>query len=130
VARIVEAILRAATPPSLVGRRVVVTANVRGRDLGGFVTEAQTRVTSAVTVPAGYWLEFGGTFEQLLSATKRLQIVVPVALLCLSSSLAGQTIGLTHGLDAVDDHIEIEITNETTDDGELLVVFFPKLAWL
>ncbi|MEY4816956.1 MAG: hypothetical protein RLZZ162_4029, partial [Verrucomicrobiota bacterium] len=64
-------------------RRVVVTANVRGRDLGGFVTEAQSRVTSAVTVPAGYWLEFGGTFEQLLSATKRLQIVVPVALLLI-----------------------------------------------
>ena len=64
-------------------RRVVVTANVRGRDLGGFVTEAQSRVTSAVTVPAGYWLEYGGTFEQLLSATKRLQIVVPVALVLI-----------------------------------------------
>ena len=64
-------------------RRVVVTANVRGRDLGGFVTEAQSRVTSAVTVPAGYWLEFGGTFEQLLSATQRLQIVVPVALVLI-----------------------------------------------
>ena len=64
-------------------RRVVVTANVRGRDLGSFVTEAQSRVTSAVTVPAGYWLEYGGTFEQLLSATKRLQIVVPVALVLI-----------------------------------------------
>ena len=64
-------------------RRVVVTANVRGRDLGGFVTEAQSRVTSAVTVPAGYWLEYGGTFEQLLSATQRLQIVVPVALVLI-----------------------------------------------
>ena len=64
-------------------RRVVVTANVRGRDLGGFVTEAQSRVTSAVTVPAGYWLEYGGTFEQLLSATKRLQIVVPFALVLI-----------------------------------------------
>ena len=64
-------------------RRVVVTANVRGRDLGGFVTEAQSRVTSAVTVPASYWLEFGGTFEQLLSATQRLQIVVPVALVLI-----------------------------------------------
>jgi cobalt-zinc-cadmium resistance protein CzcA len=61
-------------------RRVVVTANVRGRDLGGFVTEAQSRLATAVTVPPGYWLEFGGTFEQLLSATQRLQIVVPVAL--------------------------------------------------
>ena len=71
-------------------RRVVVTANVRGRDLGGFVAEAQARIATAVKVPAGYWLDYGGTFEQLLSATKRLQIVVPVALalifglLCLS----------------------------------------------
>lgn len=61
-------------------RRVVVTANVRGRDLGGFVAEAQQRVRDSVQVPAGYWLEYGGTFEQLISATKRLQIVVPVAL--------------------------------------------------
>ncbi|MCX6952787.1 MAG: CusA/CzcA family heavy metal efflux RND transporter, partial [Verrucomicrobia bacterium] len=61
-------------------RRVVVTANVRGRDLGGFVADAQQRITTAVKVPAGYWLEYGGTFEQLISATKRLQIVVPVAL--------------------------------------------------
>jgi cobalt-zinc-cadmium resistance protein CzcA len=62
-------------------RRVVVTANVRGRDLGGFVTEAQQRVRDTVKVPAGYWLEYGGTFEQLISASKRLQVVVPVALM-------------------------------------------------
>ena len=64
-------------------RRVVVTANVRGRDLGGFVTEAQQRLTASVKVPAGYWLEYGGTFEQLISASKRLQIVVPVALILI-----------------------------------------------
>ncbi|HEY0862516.1 MAG TPA: CusA/CzcA family heavy metal efflux RND transporter [Lacunisphaera sp.] len=64
-------------------RRVVVTANVRGRDLGSFVTEAQSRVQTAVKVPAGYWLEYGGTFEQLISASKRLQVVVPVALLLI-----------------------------------------------
>ncbi|MDO8539662.1 MAG: CusA/CzcA family heavy metal efflux RND transporter [Opitutaceae bacterium] len=64
-------------------RRVVVTANVRGRDLGGFVAEAQQRVRDSVQVPAGYWLEYGGTFEQLISATKRLQVVVPVALLLI-----------------------------------------------
>jgi len=64
-------------------RRVVVTANVRGRDLGGFVTEAQERIAADVAVPAGYWLEYGGTFEQLLSASRRLQIVVPVALLLI-----------------------------------------------
>ncbi|MEO7413820.1 MAG: CusA/CzcA family heavy metal efflux RND transporter [Opitutaceae bacterium] len=64
-------------------RRVVVTANVRGRDLGGFVADAQERITRGVQVPAGYWLEYGGTFEQLISATKRLQIVVPVALILI-----------------------------------------------
>ncbi len=64
-------------------RRVVVTANVRGRDLGGFVTEAQQRVRDSVKIPAGYWLEYGGTFEQLISATKRLQIVVPVTLILI-----------------------------------------------
>lgn len=61
-------------------RRVVVTANVRGRDLGGFVAEAQQRVRDTIVVPAGYWIEYGGTFEQLISAARRLQIVVPIAL--------------------------------------------------
>ncbi len=64
-------------------RRVVVTANVRGRDLGGFVAEAQQRITATVKLPTGYWLDYGGTFEQLISATQRLQIVVPVALLLI-----------------------------------------------
>ncbi len=61
-------------------RRVVVTANVRGRDLGSFVEEAQTRINSEVDLPAGYWLDYGGTFEQLQSASQRLSIVVPVTL--------------------------------------------------
>ena len=62
-------------------RRVVVTANVRGRDIGSFVGEAVQKIQQAVKVPTGYWITWGGTFEQLQSATKRLQIVVPVALL-------------------------------------------------
>ncbi len=62
-------------------RRVVVSANVRGRDIGSFVPEAQAAIDRAVTMPAGYWLSWGGTYEQLRSATQRLQIVVPVALL-------------------------------------------------
>ena len=62
-------------------RRVVVTANVRGRDLGSFVTEAQRRVQEAAVAPAGYWVEYGGTFEQLISASNRLKLVVPAALL-------------------------------------------------
>ncbi len=61
-------------------RRVVITANVRGRDLGGFVSELQQRLGSEVEVPAGYWIEYGGTFEQLISATQRLSVVVPVTL--------------------------------------------------
>lgn len=64
-------------------RRVVVTANVRGRDIGSFVAEAQRRIEESVTVPAGYWTAWGGQFEQLVSARRRLQIVVPVALLLI-----------------------------------------------
>jgi cobalt-zinc-cadmium resistance protein CzcA len=64
-------------------RRVVVTANVRGRDLGSFVEEVQAAVARDVGLPAGYWLSYGGTFEQLISAAKRLSIVVPLALLAI-----------------------------------------------
>ncbi|MDZ4278641.1 MAG: CusA/CzcA family heavy metal efflux RND transporter, partial [Dehalococcoidia bacterium] len=64
-------------------RRVVVTANVRGRDLGSFVADAQAKVGAEVEVPAGYWISYGGTFEQLISAAKRLQLVVPVVLLLI-----------------------------------------------
>src|SRR5690606_3312063 len=62
-------------------RLIVVTANVRGRDLGSFVSEVQTRIAEEVDLPAGYWLDYGGTFEQLESASKRLSLVVPVTLL-------------------------------------------------
>ncbi|WP_431203545.1 efflux RND transporter permease subunit [Bradyrhizobium betae] len=62
-------------------RRIVVTANVRARDLGSFVTEAEVAVAEKVKLPPGYWIGWGGQFEQLVSATKRLTIVVPVALL-------------------------------------------------
>jgi cobalt-zinc-cadmium resistance protein CzcA len=62
-------------------RRVVVTANVRGRDLRSFVAEAQAVIAEKVKLPPGYWIGWGGQFEQLVSATKRLTIVVPVALL-------------------------------------------------
>lgn len=61
-------------------RRVVVTANVRGRDLGSFVAEAEAKIEKGVPVPSGYWLDWGGQFENLISASQRLQIVVPVAL--------------------------------------------------
>ncbi len=61
-------------------RRVVVSANVTGRDLGSFVSDAQAAIAK-VSVPSGYWTAWGGTFEQLESAAKRLQLVVPLALL-------------------------------------------------
>ncbi|CAM4403711.1 MAG: Cobalt-zinc-cadmium resistance protein CzcA [Legionella sp.] len=62
-------------------RRVVVTANVRNRDLSSFVSEAKERIDQAVKVPSGYWIRWGGQFEQLQSASKRLQVVVPLTLL-------------------------------------------------
>ncbi|WP_069683532.1 CusA/CzcA family heavy metal efflux RND transporter [Legionella parisiensis] len=62
-------------------RRVVVTANVRNRDLSSFVNEAKQRIEQKVKIPSGYWITWGGQFEQLQSASQRLQIVVPITLL-------------------------------------------------
>ena len=80
--------LELATGPNQISRengkrRVVVTANVRERDLGSFVADARAAVASSVEVPAGYWVAYGGTFEQLISASQRLSVVVPVALLLI-----------------------------------------------
>jgi len=61
-------------------RRIVVTTNIRGRDLGSFVAEAKERIKQEVQLPAGYWLDYGGTFEQLESASQRLSIMVPLTL--------------------------------------------------
>ncbi|MEE5070596.1 CusA/CzcA family heavy metal efflux RND transporter [Pseudomonas alliivorans] len=68
-------------------RLVIVSANVRGRDLGSFVEDAGQTIDSSVQIPAGYWTNWGGQFEQLQSAAKRLQIVVPVALLLVLALL-------------------------------------------
>lgn len=68
-------------------RRVVVTSNVRGRDLGSFVEEAQQRIAEQVQLPPGYWIEYGGTYEQLQSASQRLSIVVPVTLVIIMGLL-------------------------------------------
>lgn len=62
-------------------RNVVVTANVRERDIGSFVAETKSNIAQSVTIPAGNWLEWGGTFKQLQSAANRLQIVIPLALI-------------------------------------------------
>jgi cobalt-zinc-cadmium resistance protein CzcA len=70
-------------------RRVVAQANVRGRDIGGFVEEAQGRIERAVVVPSGYWITWGGQFENLIAARQRLLLVVPVALLLILILLFG-----------------------------------------
>ncbi len=64
-------------------RRVVVTANVRGRDLGSFVQDVQQAIENQVDVPAGYWVEYGGSYQNLQSAATRLSIVVPLTLLAV-----------------------------------------------
>jgi cobalt-zinc-cadmium resistance protein CzcA len=79
-------------------RRAMITVNVRGRDLAGFVAEAQRTVAAEVALPPGYTLEWGGTFENLQSATQRLMIVVPLALalifLLLYSTFGSVKLGL------------------------------------
>ncbi|MHA3092501.1 efflux RND transporter permease subunit [Acinetobacter brisouii] len=67
-------------------RRVVVTANVRDRDLGSFVAEMQQTLQQQ-PLPTGYWLGFGGQFENLASAKSRMQIVIPLALLMIFALL-------------------------------------------
>lgn len=61
-------------------RRIVVSANVRGRDLGSFVAEAQQKVDASVKLSEGYWITWGGQFENLMAARQRLMVVVPLAL--------------------------------------------------
>lgn len=63
-------------------RRIVITANVTGRDLGSFVQELQTNLAQQ-QLPPGYWLDYGGQFENLASAKSRMQIVVPLALITI-----------------------------------------------
>ena len=69
-------------------RRVVVTANVRGRDLGSFVSEVKKEIHEQADIPPGYWLDYGGTFEQLESASQRLSLVVPLTLIVILGLLA------------------------------------------
>ncbi|MGJ7504217.1 CusA/CzcA family heavy metal efflux RND transporter [Variovorax sp. ZT5P49] len=78
-------------------RRIVVSANVRGRDLGSFVAEAEEAMRN-VKIPAGYWTVWGGQYENLASATQRLQIVVPVSLLLVFTLLFAMFGNLKDGL--------------------------------
>jgi len=68
-------------------RRIVVSANVRGRDIGSFVADAQGHLEQQIKIPPAYWTTWGGQFEQLQSATQRLEIVVPVALVLVFTLL-------------------------------------------
>jgi cobalt-zinc-cadmium resistance protein CzcA len=71
-----------------VQRRIVVETNIRGRDLGGFVADAQRAVAQAVTLPPGYELIWGGQYEHLQEAGKRLAMVVPVTLMLILGMLS------------------------------------------
>lgn len=79
-------------------RLVIVSANVRGRDIGSFVEEAEAALIAQVKVPAGYWTTWGGQFEQLKEASERLRIVVPVALLLVLGLLFMMFNNLKDGL--------------------------------
>ncbi|NIL20204.1 CusA/CzcA family heavy metal efflux RND transporter [Pseudomonas sp. AN3A02] len=79
-------------------RLVIVSANVRGRDIGSFVEEAGTAIGTQVKIPAGYWTSWGGQFEQLKEASERLRIVVPVALLLVFGLLFMMFNNLKDGL--------------------------------
>lgn len=68
-------------------RRVVVSANVRGEDLSRFVSSARAAVREQIELPPGYWLSFGGSFEQLVSAARRLSLIVPLTLLLIMAIL-------------------------------------------
>lgn len=79
-------------------RNVIVLCNVRDRDLAGFVTEAQQKVAEAVPLDAGYWMTWGGEFQNQQRAMQRLGIVVPIALLMILGLLAATFGGLRPAL--------------------------------
>jgi cobalt-zinc-cadmium resistance protein CzcA len=64
-------------------RNVIVSANVTDRDLGSFVNAVQESLNTNLDIPTGYWIDYGGTFEQLQSASQRLSLVVPLTLLLI-----------------------------------------------
>ena len=79
-------------------RRVVVSANVQGRDIGSFVADAQSAIGQQVQVPPGYWTRWGGTFEQLESASQRLRLVIPLSLALVLALLFAMFGNLKDGL--------------------------------
>jgi heavy metal efflux system protein len=65
-------------------RRMVVMSNVRGRDLGSFVAEVRSRIDREVALPTGYFIEYGGQFENQERATRRLMVIVPIVIALIS----------------------------------------------
>lgn len=68
-------------------RRIYIEANVEGRDLGSFVADAQERIAQEVKLPTGSWIEWGGQFQNLQEATRRLSIIVPICLLLIAAAI-------------------------------------------
>lgn len=79
-------------------RNVVITANVEGMDLGSFIENVKTQLDAADIIPAGYWVEYGGTFEQLQSAKQRLTWVIPITLLLILGLLISAFNSIRYGL--------------------------------
>jgi cobalt-zinc-cadmium resistance protein CzcA len=79
-------------------RRIVVSTNVRGRDIGSFVEEAEQAIQQRVSLPSGYWLTWGGQFENLQSASERLKVVVPISLLLVFTLLFAMFGNIKDGL--------------------------------
>ena len=103
-------------------RRVVVGANVRGRDLGSFVLDVQRSVEERVELPPGYWIEYGGTFEQLESAANRLKIVVPITL-CLVIGLLMMALGSARDAGAIFTGVPMALT------GGVLALLFRDIPF-
>lgn len=79
-------------------RRMVVQTNVRGRDIGSFVEEARREIGRQVSIPAGYWVAWGGQFENLVAARERLTVVVPICLLLIFLLLFSTFNSVKHAL--------------------------------
>ena len=103
-------------------RRVVVTADVRGRDIGSTVAEAQAKVAQKVALPPGYWLTWGGQFENFTAARQRLIIVVPVCFALIFLLLLG-ALGSTRDALLVFSAVPLALT------GGILALWLREMAF-
>ena len=104
-----------------------MTANVRGRDLGSFVSEARQQIATQVSLPAGYWIDYGGTFEQLLSASRRLAVVVPVTLVIIFGLLF-MAFGSARDATIVFSGVPLALTGGTTPRALYATLAAPPFA--